>query len=174
MGALVDKPRSCATVFPKGRTVAKIVHPERRMRDEHPWTIFNIIRHQQMLLRLTGRFDAWITPVDIGKALYSNWDALSVRDYILVTEAKITFPLRFLKVNHYISERLERPGSRSPDWAAPQPMDEYQARTLLSPDIAKTIGPDAAEICKAQMDKTWGKWIGRKEFDISKYLVDDE
>jgi len=174
MGALVDRPRSCATVTSKGVAVAKIVYPERRMRDEHPWTIFNTIRHLQMLNFLAEHFDAWITPSDIGKHLYSNWDGLSVRDYILVTEAKISFPLRFLKCNHYISERLERPGSRSPDWAVPQPMDEYQARTLLSIEVSRAIGPDAQAACRDQMDRLWGKWIGRKEYDISKYLVDDE
>ena len=174
MGALVDRPRSCATVFPKGRTVAKIVHPERRMRDEHPWTIYNTVRRLQMILRLSGREDAWITPVDIGKHLYSNWDDLSVREFILVTEAKLSFSIRFLKANHYINERMERPGSRSPDWAAPQPMDEYQAHSILSPEIFKAIGPSAEKLCRDQMDSVWGKWIGRKEFDASKYLVDDE
>lgn len=174
MGALVDRPRSCATVTSKGVAVAKIVYPERRMRDEHPWTIFNTIRHLEMIYKLAGRQHVWISPELVGKALYSNWDALSVREYILVTEAKIDYPIRFLKSNHYIKERMERPGSRDADWSPMKNMDEYQSRPILSPEVAKAIGPDAMEVCRDQMDAIWGKWIGRKEFDISKYLVDDE
>lgn len=154
--------------------MAKIVYPERRMRDEHPWTIYNTIRRLEMIYRLAGRQHVWISPVHVGQALYSNWESLSVREFILVTEAKIDYPIRFLKVNHYIKERMERPGSRDDPWSPMKNMDEYQAQVLLSPEIFKAIGSEAEDVCRDQMDAVWGKWIGRKEFDVSKYLVDDE
>ena len=152
--------------------MAKIVHPERRMRDEHPWTIYQAIRRLQILEKLTGREDVYIRPQDIAAHLYSNWHDLSVRHSIIVLEAKIEFTLRFLKANHYIKERMERPGSRDPDWSPMKNMDEYQVLYLLSPEIRGVLGPDPNAVCRGVMDEKWGMWIGRKTPNLSKYLVD--
>lgn len=152
--------------------MAKIVHPERRMRDEHPWTIYQSIRRLQILEKLNGRDDAYIRPQDIAAHLFSNWDKLTVRQTILVLEAKIEFTLRFLKSNHYIEERMERPGSRDPDWTPMKNMDEYRVCYLVSPEIRKILGSDPDSVCRDLMDEKWGMWIGRKTPCWLKYKVD--
>ena len=150
--------------------MAKTVHPDRRMRDEHPWTVFKTIQRLQVLEKVSGRADAYIRPQDMANYLYSNWSQLDVRQSIIVLEAKIEFTLRFLKAEHYIEERMERPGSRDPDWSPMKNMDEYRVRELLSKETRDVIGPDYEEICRGLMDDRWGQWIGRKPFKLPSYV----
>lgn len=155
--------------------MGKIVHPERRMRDEHPWNVYKTLQRLKVMAKLQGLDNPFFSPSDICNALYDNWGDLDIRQTLWVLEAKMNFPLRFLKAHFYVEEWMERPSSRyASPWDSPRGMDSWRSRDLLSDGTKAVLGPTYEALCRDQMDDKWGVWINRKTPDISKYLVDSE
>lgn len=154
--------------------MGKLVHPERRMQDEHPWNIFKTLQRLAVKAKLEGRPDSYFSPSDIANSLYDNWPSLTVRQTLLVLEAKLNFSIRFLKARAYIEERMERPSLSAPAFSPMRSMDEYRIRYFPDTSLKEILGDNLEAAVRDNMDDKWGDWIGRKKHDWRKYLVDSE
>lgn len=147
------------------------VYPERRMRDEHPFKIWQALQRLRVMDKLAGVEDRYYSPSDICNVLYSNWQDLDIRQTLCVLEAKINYAIRFLKIEHYIEERMERSSSNSDGWFRyDRPMDEYRILYSMDSTVREVLGDRSQDMLRDLMDDSWGVWIGRPVIDVDKIL----
>lgn len=150
------------------------VDPYRRLNRTHPYDIWGTLYRIAAYEKVKDLPAAFYTPEQIAALLFTNWNELSEAQQARVVAVKVSFGIAFLKVGRYISEDYEL--------VRPEPDREWREPTVVNKGTYRVghrgtfhiegWSPDQVKmITFSSMDDHWGKWIGRRSFDISKYLA---
>lgn len=150
----------------------KRINIHTNMKNEHPYYVWGVLYRERAFELIRGhRPHRAFSAMEIANLLYTNFDKLYDHEKKRVVRTKLDRTLLFLSASHYVKQLYQVEHFEFKQ-AQIINLDAYQVDRRAVFQMEGMPTETMKQWTYQDMDKEWGKWIGRRNPVSRKYLVD--